>query len=64
MQPGFKRKINWNKYNSRTESLNAPKPYLDYLIDPSLQGVNRLFVLPFNFNDSRIGHWRYYLPIV
>ena len=64
LKPGFKGKINRNKYHSRTESLNAPKPYLDYVIDPSLQGVNRLFVLPFNFNDSRTGHWRYYLPTV
>ena len=26
------------------------------------QGVNKLFVLPFNANDSRIGNSRYYLP--
>ena len=57
----FKRTINWNKYHSKTEPLNAPNPYLDFLIDPSFQGVNRLFVLPFNANDSRIGHSRYYL---
>ena len=29
---------------------------------PSFQGVNRLFVLAFNGNASRTGHWRYYLP--
>ena len=25
-------------------------------------GANRLFVLAFDVNDSRIRHWRYYLP--
>ena len=37
---------------------------LKWGFDPSFYGVNRLFVLPFNANDSRIGHSRYYLPIV
>ena len=45
LKPGFKRTINWNKYNSKTEPLNASNPYLDFLIDPSFYGVNRLFVL-------------------
>ena len=36
------------KYHSQTETLNAPNPYLDFLIVPSFQGRNRLFVLPFN----------------
>ena len=62
LKSGFKRTINWNKYHSKTEPLNAPNPYLDYLINPSLHGVNRLFVLPFNANNNRVGHWRYYLP--
>ena len=55
----FKHTINWNKYHSKP--LNAPNPYLDLLINPSFQGVDTLFVLPFNDNDSRIGHSRYYL---
>ena len=33
--------------------MNAPNPYLDFLIDPSFQGVNRLFALPFNALDDR-----------
>ena len=36
--------------------------FLVFLIKPSFQGVNRLFVLPFSGNDSRIGHLRYFLP--
>ena len=58
----FKPKTNWNKHQSKTAAQNALYQYLDYLIDPHFQGVNRLFVLPFNVNDSRIPHSRYYLP--
>ena len=39
---GFERTINWNKYQSKVKN---PYSYLDYLIDLSFQGVNRLFVL-------------------
>ena len=59
---GFKHTINWNKYYSKTELLNAPNPYLDFLIDPSFHGVNRFFVLPFHALDDGTGHSRYYLP--
>ena len=41
--------------------MNAPNPYLDFLINPSFQGVNRLFVLLFNVLDDRTGHSRYSL---
>ena len=61
LKSGFKRTINWNKYESKTTTQNASKRYLDYLINPSFQGVNRLFVLKFNANDDIIGHSRYYL---
>ena len=30
--------------------MQAENPYLDYLIDPSCQGVNRLFALSFKDN--------------
>ena len=26
--------INWNKYDSKTEPLNVPIPYLEFWIDP------------------------------
>ena len=39
---GFKRTIKWNKYWSET-STERQNQYLDYLIDPSFQEVNRLF---------------------
>ena len=41
LKSGLKRTINWNKFHSETEPLNSPNPYLDFLIDPSLQEVNR-----------------------
>ena len=41
LKSGFKRTLNWKKFHSKTEPLNAPNPYLDFLIDPSFQGVNK-----------------------
>ena len=38
--------------------------YLDFLTDPSFQGVNKLFVLSFNNDDSRKSHKKYYLLTV
>ena len=38
--------------------------YLDFLIDPSFQGVNRLFVLSFKDEDGRESCKQYYLPAV
>ena len=38
------------------------KQYLDYLIDPSFQGVNRLFALSFEDNVVRTAHKEYFLP--
>ena len=59
----FKRVINWNKYLSRP-ALLAQNPNLNYLIDPSFQGVNRLFVLAFENDTQRKVHSGYYLPNV
>ena len=50
LKTGFKRIINWNKYQSEP-TLETQNRYLNYIIDPSLQGVNRLFVLSFE-NDA------------
>ena len=63
MKSGFKRTINWNKYQSKV-TVQEQTRYLDYLIDPSFQGVNRLFVLSFENNDGRASYTRYYLPLV
>ena len=45
LQFGFKRIINWNKHQSDPKIYG--KKYLNHLIDPGFQGVNRLFVLSF-----------------
>ena len=50
LKSGFKRTINWNKYEAKTTQ-NAPKQYFDFLMEPSSQGVYRLFILTFNAND-------------
>ena len=42
LKSGFKRTINWNKYLSKPELL-AQNLKLNHLIEPSFQGVNRLF---------------------
>ena len=60
---GFKTVINWNKYLSKPELL-AQNPNLNHLIEPSFQGVNRLFVLAFENDNHRTIHDRYYLPNV
>ena len=44
LKSSFKRTINWNKYQSKV-TIQSPNPYIDYITDPSFQGVNRLFVI-------------------
>ena len=44
--------------------LLAQNPNLNHLVEPSLQGVNRLFVLAFENDAQRTLHSGYYLPIV
>ena len=63
LKSGFKRVINWNKYSSKPELL-AQNPNLNHLIEPSFQGINRIFVLAFENDNCRTIHDRYYLPTV
>ena len=63
LKSGFKRAINWNKYLSKPELL-AQNANLNHLVEPSFQGVNRLFVLAFENNDDRASSDEYYLLIV
>ena len=46
VKSGFKRTIRWNKYLLKPELL-PQNLNLSHLIEPSFQGVNRLFVLAF-----------------
>ena len=57
----FKKTINWNKYHPKFKTFPQER-YLNYLIDPSFQGVNWLFVLPFENKIDREVHTKCYLP--
>ena len=61
LKTGFKRTINWTKYQSKI-STEAQNQYLGFLINPSFNGVNRLFVLSFENKNERTSHSSYYLP--
>ena len=63
LKSGFKTVINWNKYLSKPELL-AQNPNLNHLVEPSFQGVNRLFVLAYENDTQRTGAKNYYLPNV
>ena len=63
LKSGFKRVINWNKYLSKPELL-AQNPNLNHLVEPSFQGVNRLFVLAFENDDDRASDEEYYLSTI
>ena len=63
LKSGFKRVINWNKYLSKPELL-AQNPNLNNLVEPSFQGVNRLFVLAFENDNQRASYERHYISTV
>ena len=60
---GFKRVINWNKYLSKPELL-AQNPNLNHLVEPSFQGINRIFILAYEGDTQRTSAKGYYLPNV
>ena len=55
--------MNWNIYQSKvsTERLNR---YLNRLIDPIFQGLNRLFVLSFEDNAHQASYKQYFFLTV
>ena len=63
LKSGFKKTICWSKYESSIKTF-AQNRYLNYLINPSFQVVNRLFVLSFENENDRTSHLTYYLPKV
>ena len=63
LKSGFKRSVKWNQY--RSEMTNQTKTYnLDYLIDPTINKVNRLFVLSLENEEDRTSFSKYYTPKV
>ena len=63
LKTGFKRTINSNKYQSKP-TLQTRNRYLNYLIDPSFQGINRLFVLLFENDAHRRNYMSRFFPTV
>ena len=55
LKSGFKKTISRNKYESSIKTF-VQNRYLNYLINPSFQGVNRLFVLSFENENDRTSH--------
>ena len=62
---GFQRSIYWNKYKTKEINENADANVFKYInLDPSFQGVNRLFVMVYNRENgqpTRNGQQKYYL---
>ena len=52
LKTGFKRTLNWNKYQSDPKTY-AQNQYFNHLVDPRFQGVNRLFVISFENENGR-----------
>ena len=63
LKSGLWRTCNWNKYQSDSKTYTQNR-YLNHLVNPSFEGVNRLFVLSFENEDDRTSHSTYYLPKV
>ena len=63
---GFQRFIYWIEYKTKEINENADANVFKYInLDPSFQGVNRLFVMAYNRVDrqpTRNGQQKYYLP--
>ena len=64
LKSGFKRIVNWNKYQVEISKTERQIQYLDFLINPSFQGVNRRFVLSFEKQNDRTADTGYYFPKV
>ena len=55
--------ITWNNYQPKVPT-QVQNQYLDLLIDPCFQGVNKLFALMFEKKKDRKVNAGYYLPKV
>ena len=62
---GFQRSIYWNEYKTKEKTEEADANVFKYIsLDPSFQGVNRLFFMVYNRDNqpTRNGQQKYYLP--
>ena len=53
----------WDKYKPNIKTFSQNR-YLNHLINPGFQEVNRIFVLSFEKENDRTSHSAYYLPKV
>ena len=62
----FQRSIYWNEYKTKEQNENAANNVFKYInLDPSFQGVNRLFVMAYlrgDDNPDKNNRRKYYLP--
>ena len=62
----FQRSIYWNEYKTKEINEDADANVFKYIhLNPSFQGVNRLFVMAYNKANgqpTRNGQQKYYLP--
>ena len=66
---GFQRSTYWNEYKTKEQNEDANANMFKYInLDPSFQGVNRLFVMAYsrenNNQRTRNGQRKYYLPSI
>ena len=63
---GFQRSIYWNEYKTKEKEENGAADVFKYInLDPSFQGVNRLFVMAYSNvanQPGRNSQQKYYLP--
>ena len=64
---GFQRSIYWNEYKTKEQTEDANANVFKYInLDPSFQGINRLFVMAYSRADNnqttRNGQRKYYSP--
>ena len=64
---GFQRSFYWNEYKTKEQTENAAANAIKYInLDPSFQGVNRLFLIAYSRADNnqatRNDQQKYYLP--
>ena len=66
---GFQRSIYWNEHKTKEQTEDANANVFKYInLDPSFQGVNRLFAMAYSRADNnqatRNGQRKYYLPLI
>ena len=60
---GFQRSIYWNEYKTKEINEDADPNVFKYInLDPSFQGVNRLFIMAYNRANGQPEQTKYYLP--